>query len=82
MNNNIIGVYPGAFDPITFGHIDIIKRSLKIVNHIIIAIGENISKKTLFTISERRKLIENDIENTFQNSKNKIICKKKRSYKT
>ena len=70
MNNNSIGVYPGAFDPITFGHIDIIKRSLKIVNHIIVAIGENISKKTMFTISERRELIENDIKATFQESKN------------
>ena len=70
MNNNSIGVYPGAFDPITFGHIDIIKRSLKIVNHIIVAIGENISKQTLFTISERRELIENDINATFQDSKN------------
>ena len=70
MNNNSIGVYPGAFDPITFGHIDIIKRSLKIVNHIIVAIGENISKQTLFTISERRELIENDIKATFQESKN------------
>ena len=70
MKNNSIGVYPGAFDPITFGHIDIIKRSLKIVNHIIVAIGENISKKTLFTISERRELIENDIKATFQDSKN------------
>ena len=70
MNNNTIGVYPGAFDPITFGHIDIIKRSLKIVNHIIVAIGENISKKTLFTISERRELIENDIKANFQDSKN------------
>ena len=70
MNNNSIGVYPGAFDPITFGHIDIIKRSLKIVNHMIVAIGENISKKTMFTISERRELIENDIKATFQESKN------------
>ena len=70
MRNNNIGIYPGAFDPITFGHLDIIKRSLKIVKKIIVAIGENISKKTLFSISERRELIENDIKSTFKDCTN------------
>ena len=70
MKNNIIGIYPGAFDPITYGHIDIIKRSLKIVDKIIIAIGENINKKTLFTVSDRCELIKNDINSTFQDCSN------------
>ena len=70
MKNNSVGIYPGAFDPITFGHLDIIKRSLKIVNKIIVAIGENINKKALFSVSERRELIENDINSTFQDCKN------------
>ena len=70
MSSKIIGIYPGAFDPITFGHLDIIKRSLKIVNEIIIGIGINIHKETLFSTSERCELIENDIKSTFQDSKN------------
>ena len=65
-----IAIYPGAFDPITLGHLDIIKRSLKIVNKIIIAIGENISKKSLFSLPERQELIENDINSTFQDHTN------------
>ena len=69
MTNDTIGIYPGAFDPITLGHIDIINRSLKIVNKLIIAIGENISKKSLFSLSERQELIENDIS-TFQDYTN------------
>ena len=70
MANDTIGIYPGAFDPITLGHLDIIKRSLKIVNKIIIAIGGNISKKSLFSLSERQELIENDINSTFQDHTN------------
>ena len=70
MANDTIGIYPGAFDPITLGHLDIIKRSLKIVNRIIIAIGENISKKSLFSLLERQELIESDINSTFQDHTN------------
>ena len=39
-----IGIYPGTFDPITFGHIDVIKRSLKIVNKLIVAVSDDFSK--------------------------------------
>ncbi len=68
MANNTIGIYPGAFDPITLGHLDIINRSLKIVNKLIIAIGENISKKSLFSLSERQKLIENDLSTFYDHT--------------
>ena len=45
-------IYPGTFDPITFGHIDIVKRSLKIVDKLIIAVADNLNKKPLLTINE------------------------------
>ena len=56
-----IGIYPGAFDPLTFGHMDIIKRSLKIVDKLIIGVAENINKKPLLSINDRKKLIISDI---------------------
>ena len=46
---NKIGLYPGTFDPITYGHIDVIKRSLKIVSKLIIAVSNDFSKDYLFT---------------------------------
>jgi pantetheine-phosphate adenylyltransferase len=52
-----IAVYPGSFDPITFGHLDIINRGLKIFDRIIIAVARNASKNALFSIDERITLI-------------------------
>ncbi len=46
-------IYPGTFDPITYGHLDIIKRGLKIFNNIIVLLAKNSQKKTLFTFEER-----------------------------
>ena len=51
-------IYPGTFDPITAGHIDIIKRALKIFDKLIIAVGTQEDKKPLFDIDERIKLIK------------------------
>ncbi len=48
-----IAVYPGTFDPITNGHLDILRRSLKIFDRVIVAIGENLRKTPLFTVDER-----------------------------
>ena len=50
-------VYPGSFDPITYGHIDIIEKSANIFDEIIIAVTYNSNKKYLFTLEERVKLI-------------------------
>tara|TARA_Y100001960_G_scaffold146192_1_gene154868 strand:- start:118 stop:612 length:495 start_codon:yes stop_codon:yes gene_type:complete len=54
-----IGIYPGTFDPITYGHIDVIKRSLMVVSKLIIAVSNDYSKNCLFTAEERVNLIEN-----------------------
>ena len=56
-----IGIYPGTFDPITYGHIDIIKRSLKIVNKLIIAVSNDYSKDYLFTAEERVSIIKSSL---------------------
>ena len=52
-----IAVYPGSFDPITYGHLDIINRGLKIFDKIIIAVASNSTKNSLFSIEERIGLI-------------------------
>ena len=56
-----IGIYPGTFDPITYGHIDVVKRSLKIVDKLIIAASNDYSKDYLFSSEERVLIIENSI---------------------
>ncbi len=53
-----IAVYPGSFDPPTNGHIDIVKRGLKIFDGIIVAIMRNPNKTGLFTIDERKEMLE------------------------
>ena len=53
-----IAIYPGSFDPVTNGHLDIIKRGLKLFDQIIVAIMHNPAKESLFTVEERRELLE------------------------
>ena len=50
---NKIAVYPGSFDPITYGHIDVVERSLKFFDRIIVAVSYNRRKNYLFTLEER-----------------------------
>lgn len=56
-NNSLIGVYPGSFDPLTLGHLDIIKRSARLVDKLIIGIGSNYQKKSFFSDTEKEGLI-------------------------
>ena len=63
-----IGIYPGTFDPLTFGHLDIIKRSLKIVDKLIVGVADNINKKPLLSIDDRKKLILSDITTYLENN--------------
>jgi pantetheine-phosphate adenylyltransferase len=52
-----LAVYPGTFDPITNGHVDILRRSLKIFDRVVVALADNIRKKPLFSAAERRGFI-------------------------
>ncbi|MDC8000846.1 pantetheine-phosphate adenylyltransferase [Aequorivita todarodis] len=56
-------VFPGTFDPITLGHVDIVKRALPLFDEIIIGIGINADKKTMFSLEERIQFIEKAFEN-------------------
>ena len=55
---NKIAIYPGTFDPITFGHIDVIKKSLKLFDKIVVAVSEANNKNYLFESEERIEIIK------------------------
>ena len=52
-----LAVYPGTFDPITNGHVDIVRRSLKIFDRVVVALAENVRKSPLFSLEQRRTMI-------------------------
>ena len=54
---SLLAVYPGTFDPITNGHVDIMRRALKIFDRVVVALAENVRKEPLFSIAERRAMI-------------------------
>ena len=58
-----IAVYPGTFDPFTFGHLDVVKRSSKLFDKIIVSVAENNNKSALFNLDERIKIISDVISN-------------------
>ena len=66
-------IYPGTFDPITFGHIDVIKKSLKIFDKVVVAAAENINKDYLFTIDERVEIIKDSLFKDLKLSSNRIL---------
>ena len=68
-----IAIYPGTFDPITFGHIDVIKKSLKIFDRVIVATTDNINKNYYFSIQERLSIIKNSLFKDLKLNKKKII---------
>lgn len=57
-----IAIYPGSFDPVTNGHIDIVERGLRLFSKVIICIMCNPSKSTLFSVSERIEMLEKSLE--------------------
>ncbi len=52
-----VGLYPGTFDPVTLGHLDIIKRAVKLVDHLVIGVATNPSKGPMFSLEERRDML-------------------------
>ena len=58
----ITGIYPGTFDPVTFGHLDIIVRATHIVNKLIVSVAENTHKKPFFSINERIDMIKDSLK--------------------
>ena len=86
-----IAIYPGTFDPITYGHIDVIKKSLNIFDKLIVATTDNIDKNYHFSIEERLSIINNSLFNDLKLNKNKIkvvafdnltidLCKKHKAW--
>ncbi len=66
-------IYPGTFDPLTFGHIDVIKKSLKIVDKVVVATTDNINKEYFFSIDERLEIINNCLFKDLKLNKKKIL---------
>ena len=57
-----IAFYPGSFDPVTFGHLDVIKRGRRMFDRLIVGVGQNPDKATLFTADERREMVEQEVK--------------------
>ena len=85
-----IAIYPGTFDPITYGHIDVIKKSLNIFDRIIVATTDNVNKNYHFSIQDRLSIINNSLFKDLKLDKKKIkvisfddltidLCKKYRA---
>ena len=66
-------IYPGTFDPITYGHIDVIKKSLNVFDRLIVATTDNINKNYHFSIEDRLNIIRNSLFKDLKLSKKKII---------
>ena len=69
---NKIAIYPGTFDPITYGHIDVVKKGLKLFNKIIVAVSDVDNKNYLFDIDERIEIVRKALFSDLKLNKNKI----------
>ena len=67
-----VAVYPGSFDPITYGHIDIAERALKVFDKLVIVISENVIKNTMFNCEERMDMVQEVLKQHL--SKIEVIC--------
>ena len=87
---NKVAIYPGTFDPITYGHIDVIKKGLKLFDKIIVAVSDVENKNYFFNATERIQIVKKAIFSDLKLSKNKVnvisfntlttdVCKKYKS---
>ena len=65
-------IYPGTFDPITYGHIDVVKKALKIVDEVIVAISDDDNKNHLFDINERSEIVKKALFNDVKLKRKKV----------
>ena len=70
---NKVAVYPGTFDPITFGHIDVIKKGLKLFDRIVVAVSDVDNKNYLFKSNERIEIVRNALFKDLKLNKKKIL---------
>ena len=63
-----ISIYPGTFDPLTFGHIEIIERAARLGNQLIVDVAENIGKQPLFSVDERTEIVETEVQKINKNN--------------
>jgi pantetheine-phosphate adenylyltransferase len=61
MHHSLVAIYPGSFDPPTNGHLDLIARGARLVNHLIVAILQNTQKNSLFTMAERAEMLRESV---------------------
>ena len=71
-----VGIYPGTFDPITFGHADVIKKALNIVDKLVVAVSNDDSKDYFFDIEERLEIIKNTLFKDIKINTNASIINK------
>lgn len=70
-----IGIYAGTFDPVTYGHIDIIKRALKVVDRLVVGVASDSGKDTVFSVEERCSLLAQEIASLKCNIKDRVEIK-------
>lgn len=57
-----IGIYPGTFDPVTYGHLDVIKRAVRVVDKLVVGVAEDSGKDTVFSVNQRRDMLQMELE--------------------
>ncbi|MDP6406269.1 MAG: pantetheine-phosphate adenylyltransferase [Alphaproteobacteria bacterium] len=62
MANRRTGVYPGTFDPVTNGHLDLITRATRVVDHLVVGVAANLEKTPMFNVAEREAMVKAEIE--------------------